>query len=468
MAKSTSIDLYQPQLFLDDRGLADTFRVHRQWHQPRKFPRAVLTADHPWEAHCPTAYGTVLRREGKFHLWYCGWTRQMPPRVLYAVSDDGVTWTKPALGLVNFQGSPANNIVLEADKPGHLIDDLTVIEDDGDAKWPLKMLYWDGGHRGICLARSADGIHWDKQGVVLPQWGDRFNAVPSRYRGEFILLGRTPDYWPAHRLRAVHRTASRDLKRWSKPTLAMKPDLEDPAEMETYSCTAFPYAGRLLGSIERMHMTPDRLDSELIWSDDAGVTWQRSRQRQPFIPLGPQGHFDDTWCNLTANAPIVVKNELWFYYSGRTGAHGAQFPHNHGGIGLATLRRDGFCSLFARNVPGYVVTEPMTWPDADLLINADCRRDLTSHPYNHSSSSRIHIEVQDAAGEPIKGFALADHNGYGGNTLARSVGDGYAGILWQQTRSIRRLRGRKVRLKFQIADSHLYAWKAGDAPKMPR
>lgn len=456
-------DLTHAQLFLDDTGLESTFRVYRQWHQPRKRQDPVLAAEHPWEWECPVAYGTVLRRDGRFHLWYCGWTKLMPPRACYAVSDDGVHWTKPMLGLFPVQGSVANNVVLQSSSPNGLIDDLTVIEDDQDPRWPLKMLFWDSASQSIEAARSRDGIHWERLGVVLPRWGDRFNAVACRVNGRFIALARTPGFWKAYHMRVVHHTSSRDLKRWSKPTLAMQPDAEDPAEMETYSCTAFPYAGRLLGSIERMHMTPDKLDSELIWSDDDGVTWQRSRTRPAFIPLSQAPHWDDTWLNLTANGPILVGNELWFYYSGRSGAHGSRYPHNHGGIGLATLRRDGFCSMYAVNKPGQAVTRAVRWPDADLLINADCRRDLSSHPYNVSPSSRIDAAVLDASGQPVKGFTWEDCDGYRGNSLSRSESC-YGPITWKG-RSLRRLRGRTVRLQFRIADSHLYAWKAGDAPK---
>jgi hypothetical protein len=66
-------------------------------------------------------YGTVLKLDGKFRMWYLGmfeteiksgqapgWWRPM----CYAESEDGVTWTKPELGLVEFNGNKKNNICL--------------------------------------------------------------------------------------------------------------------------------------------------------------------------------------------------------------------------------------------------------------------------------------------------------------------------------------------------------------------
>ena len=66
-------------------------------------------------------YGTVMKHGDKFRMWYLGmfevelaagqapgWWRPM----CYAESEDGVTWSKPELGLVEFKGNTKNNICL--------------------------------------------------------------------------------------------------------------------------------------------------------------------------------------------------------------------------------------------------------------------------------------------------------------------------------------------------------------------
>lgn len=436
-------------------------RLQRVWHAARKYPEPVLRAEHPWERNAPVAFGTVLLRGGRFQMWYCAWTRHIQPCVCYAESDDGVHWTKPAVGLPEAPGGTEGNVVLRAAHPDGLIDDISVIADPGDRRWPLKALYWEGVpgnadvERGIRAARSSDGVRWEPLGMALRHWGDRFNAMAMRRDGRFVVLGRAPGGHDKGRV--VFHSDSADLKRWTRPRLALAPDAEDPAPMQFYSATAFPWAGLLLGSIERMHMTPDVLDPELIWSRDEGLTWHRSRTRPALIARGAAGSFDSAWTTLTTNAPIVRGGEMWFYYSGRSGAHHAPYPHNHGAIGLATLRLDGFCSLQAREAPGTVLTPPVTWPDADLLVNLDPRRDLSGHPAN-TACGQLRVEVRTTAGKPVQGYALGDCAPLRENTARQP--EAVAPVRWHGRKSLRALRGRRIRFLFELRDAHLYAWRA--------
>ena len=117
-------------------------------------------------------YGTVLYDENRYRMWY--YARPDTDEdglACYAESDDGIRWTKPHLGQVEFKGSRENNIV---DLPGHEIYGVSVIKDDDDPD-PVrryKMVYEhrdeDGrvatrfGRRRLSIrtAISPDGIHW--------------------------------------------------------------------------------------------------------------------------------------------------------------------------------------------------------------------------------------------------------------------------------------------------------------------
>ncbi|MBT4818427.1 MAG: LamG domain-containing protein, partial [Lentisphaerae bacterium] len=57
--------------------------------------------------------GSVYYLDGAFRMWY--WA--MPGGPAYAESDDGVRWTKPNLGLLEFQGSRNNNLVPMPGRP---------------------------------------------------------------------------------------------------------------------------------------------------------------------------------------------------------------------------------------------------------------------------------------------------------------------------------------------------------------
>ncbi len=463
----TRIDLLTTQLFLDDSWIEDSAFVTRVWHPAQKHPEPILCAEHPWERWCPVTYGTVLHWRGMFRMWYCTWIRESRLIACYAQSQDGIIWEKPKLGLHEWNGNRDNNIILSG-----LIDNLSVIEDPDDEEWPLKMLFWDGvdgkynpaNPWGIFAARSADGIHWDlSPGNVLPQWGDRFNAAPTRINGKFLGFGRAP-FNPAHvglegthdKGRTVFRVESEDFRHWSQPRLVLACDTEDPAAMQTYSTTAFEYEGTLLGGMERMHVSPDVVDTELTWSNDEGLSWQRARTRPAFLAPGISGSWDDTWVNLATNAPILRHDRLWFYYSGRSGAHGAPYPSNKGAIGLAFLRRDGFASIQAGEAPGYLQTPLTTWPDGDLHINCDPRRDIRSHPRH--TGGQVDVEIRTEDNKPVPGYSFADCNGVRENTAALPLAS--AKVSWKAGKSTRDLAGRGIRLVFRLRDSHLYSFRA--------
>jgi len=455
-------DLTQAQMFLDDTLIAMHARVQRRVHPARKHAEPVLAPDTPWEGTCPVLYGTVLHREGRFRMWYRSFKGPSQVNICYAESDDGLRWRKPSLGLYEFDGSKQNNICFRA-PDADTIDDVSVIEDDRDPDWPLKMLYWQSrdpktGEFGIRAARSKDGIRWEAlRGYALPEWGDRFNAMAHRDGGKFVVLGRAPGASERYgQDRTVSRTESEDLVHWTEPVLVHCPDLADTPHMRIYSATAFRYEGHLLGFLERMHMSPDLLDPELTFSHD-GTVWRRFHERPAFIERGPLGTWDGNWVSLHSGPPILHRGRLWFYYSGRSGAHATPYPII-GGVGLATLRRDGFVSIGAAEQPGFLETVPLVWRGADLLVNADNRRRDDSHP--NYPAGWVAAEVRDADGRIVEGFSLGDCLRIEHNTERRTP-DGYTPIRWGGERRMGSLDGRSVRIRFVLKDARLFAFKGG-------
>ena len=90
--------------------------VELQVQQP--VPKGVsLVADKPWEGNT-SAYFTVFQDDDKYRMYYRGshWLVDEEKAAhrevtCYAESSDGITWTKPELGLYKFDGSKKNNIV---------------------------------------------------------------------------------------------------------------------------------------------------------------------------------------------------------------------------------------------------------------------------------------------------------------------------------------------------------------------
>jgi hypothetical protein len=113
-------------------------------------------------------YGTVLRDDGKFRMWYYGISagdetgsyRQGP--VCYAESDDGLQWTKPNLMQLKFKESKANNAIL---LPDDGMQCAAVIRDetDRDPARRYKMIYTASEPNVSWTFRpatSADGLRW--------------------------------------------------------------------------------------------------------------------------------------------------------------------------------------------------------------------------------------------------------------------------------------------------------------------
>ncbi len=455
------------RLFLDNRWIADSTRVTRVWHTPRKVREPILLPDPVSEENAIVGYGSILFHQGRFHLWYITWTRLTPLRVAYATSEDGINFVKPELGLYEIRGSRQNNVCLMAEPHGD-IDSLSVILDEEDSTHPFKALLWQGfagpkdgtgmpAHRGISSARSRDGIHWEVDpGFVLPGWGDRMTTFTRKVDGKFVLYGRAENFMRRYNNRIVYRSESEDLRHWSTPQLILKSDEEDPPALEIYSLQTFPYAGLYLGTIERMHCQPDKVDAELVYSEDT-IQWHRSRSRAPFLPTGNSDTWDCAWANVIPGSPILYRGSLLFYYGGRSSAHKTFYPLHRGAIGLAVLRPDGFVSLQAANREGWVLTPPFDWPvGADLGVNADPRADLTTYP--GSASGEVRVEVLNEEGEPIPGFSREACQPITFTTHHET--DQRKKIYWDDTRSLSVLGGRKIVLKFYLRDAHLFSFAA--------
>lgn len=67
----------------------------------------------------------------------------------------------------------------------------------------------------------------------------------------------------------------------------------------------------------------------------------------------------------------------------------------------------------------------------------------------------IRVEIQDAAGRPVPGFALDDAQEVFGDSIERPV-------TWKPAADLSALAGQPVRLRFVLQDADLYAFQFGD------
>ena len=104
-----------------------------------------------------------------------------------------------------------------------------------------------------------------------------------------------------------------------------------------------------------------------------------------------------------------------------------------------TLRLDGFISVNALLAGGEFITKPFTFSGQQLEIN-----------YSTSAAGQMRIELQDAEGKPMTGFALDDCEPIWGDHIARIV-------KWKNAPDLAAHSGQPVRLRFEMSDADLFS-----------
>ena len=159
------------ELFVD-KVLVEEIKGEARLQLQRPTPReVVLVADRPWEGNA-CGHFSVFKDGGRYRMYYrglqfaTGKTLERPHRevVCYAESLDGIHWYRPDLGLVEFDGSRQNNIILDRlPEVGGRVSNFLVFKDQNpdatpDARYKAVSR---GKETGLYVWKSPDGIHWD-------------------------------------------------------------------------------------------------------------------------------------------------------------------------------------------------------------------------------------------------------------------------------------------------------------------
>ena len=285
-----------------------------------------------------------------------------------------------------------------------------------------------GGHmsRVICRAESD---------TLIGPWP--FNANPDRERGEKGWYG-----WVADELPIVMDLEPFDPPKFGlyTPNLAVYPWAQD-----VY--LAFPGAYRLRDGIES-HGRDERgkpgnegpLQPAIAVSRD-GIQWHRFQK--PYLPLGRLGQIDSGTIYMAAGM-IRQGDEIYQYASASPTTHhgfGVTLPGMDGGILRTAQRLDGFVSADAGPDLGQFMTPPMTFAGDRLMLNVDC-----------SALGEVWVEILDAKGTPIPGYAMDEAVSVDLNGTAQEV-------WWKNGPNVRELAGKPIRLRFRMRSAKLYAFQ---------
>ncbi len=370
-------------------------------------------------------YGSVLHIDGKFRMWYLGmfetevkagqapgWWRPM----CYAESNDGVTWTKPELGLVSFNGNTKNNICSiesEVSSLAKVNDFLSVIHepDDPDPQRRYKCVYIAhppiddvrDGRSGIgpderrwgafIAATSADGLSWKVIGDrPMNAGGERFEVSGLYHFGNFYYTpGQLISPWSWRmdgsdigRVMLTYR--SPDFLNWSRAKatafarpgqLASTPITGQQTHMGAGLWNRDNVLVGLYGMWQDAEKKPEdgrywnkgvAIDLGLIVSNN-GIHFREPVPDHKVIARGAEGEWDSiALLQGHAFANVGERTMIWYSHWDT----GGKLQNME--IGLATMRRDGFGYLSQKvsESPAHVVTAPISSKGAaKIFVNVD-------------------------------------------------------------------------------------------------
>jgi len=424
------------ELFVDEHlvaGLQGDARLHLHKPEPRE---VVLVTDAPWEGNT-SAYYTVFQDGDRYRMYYRGShydtvTRKAAHREVtcYAESTDGICWTKPELGLFEFEGSKANNIVWN----GVGTHNFTPFKDaNPDCAPEARYKALAGG--GLRALQSPDGIHWSlmsaKPVITKGAFDSQNLGFWDSVRGCYF------DYHRGFRdgVRDIMTCTSNDFLNWTEPVWLEYPGA--PKE-HLYTNAILPYARAphiLLGFPTRFLPKTQRVGPTLMAGRD-GRTFHR--WTEALIPITALEDRDGNRSNYMAWGLVELPHsdrELSVY------ATVACYAGPDSRIRRFTCRTDGFVSVMATGGAGQLLTKPLVFAGDRLQVN-----------FATTGAGTLRAELQDAEGNPLPGFTLADSQPAAGDEIAQV-------LSWSGGPDVGPLAGSPVRILFELDEADLYSFQ---------
>lgn len=461
----------QVQLLADDYIVEDRWKLTRTVGKVKKYLRnPILVRDRPWEDSAGGSPSVLWdEKMHKFRMWYQSFslhsyfTHDGPSYFVgYAESDDGFNWVKPELEGFPFAGYPRTNVVTAG--RDNLRAGAMQVQLNPDQSNPQKRFMMVYAGYQVDLAYSPDGLHWKVvERPLLAYKSDSPNhMVWNPELGLWFLYerpavrsnGRGPvPEGLRHTGRRESLSTSPDLVNWSMPRTVFYPDERDEADYD--SVFVFRRYGMFLDLYAQMAQEHGLSETEtyLATSRD-GVSWERTWDRKPFVPRGPEGSYDHGQVEPATTPPIDVGEDMLMYYS--ICPVGQSEWSSESGVGVCRLRKDRFIGQVAAAETGYLLTRQFVFEGNTLKLNCSA----LPIPY-HKESDGIRVAIleqpdfQSKATQferAVAGFSLEDSD--------QIVTDNTAHVVtWRGKSDLSALRGHAIYLRFRLQNASLYSFQ---------
>ena len=456
------------ELFVDRYLIERLTNARPHLHKPRD-EGAVFKLDQPWEGP-QGGYTTIIKDGNRFLAYYRGISKLSRDgsefeRTCLAESQDGLTWTKPKLGLYEFNGNKENNIVLANAAPvTHNFCPMLDNRPGVDSKERFKAV--GGTGKELFAYVSADGLRWKKlrDAPILSTRDMTFKHIHLFDSQNLVFWSESEQAYVCYfrvwdGLRRIARSTSPDFKKWS-PAVLMQQIHDDgrsgpqPAPAEhLYTSQTSPYfraphiyiatAARFFEGRQVLNETqanainvnPDYFkdtSDSVFMTSRGGTVYDRTFLEGYIKPgIGPQNWVSRT--NYPAlNIVQTGQNEMSLYVN-------QDYAQPTAHLRRYSLRLDGFASIRAGAKSAELITKPFIFSGTELHIN-----------FATSAAGELRFELQSGTGEPLNGLSLDDCQAQIGNEIDRKVS-------WKNVDSLKAISGKPVRLRCVLKDADLFA-----------
>jgi len=425
------------ELFVD-RHLIDSMSdgVQLQVQQPEP-QQVVLVTGEPWEGNT-CAYYSIFQDGDIYRMYYRGshaidMKSAHPEVTCYAESKDGIHWTKPKLGLHEWEGSKENNIVWKGIGT-HCFVAFRDANPDCSAAARYKAISRGRplGQKGLYVFQSPDGIHWSlmkDEPVITQGYFDSQNlAFWDPVTKQYVDYHRTF----TNKVRSILMCTSDDFVTWSEPVPLTYPDAPNQ-HLYTNAIRPYPPAPHIRIGFPTRYMPKTQQVEPVFMSSRDGVTFHRFSDA--VIPQTAPEDRDGNRSNYMTNGLVELPghpNELSVY------ATEAYYTGPDSRVRRFTYRKDGFVALHGT---GDVLTRPLVFDGNVLSLNYRC-----------AAGGAIGVQLCDAGGVPVPGFKCAPLTG--DDTDHR--------IHWLSGQASGKLAGKKIRLLLTLKNADVFAFQFVD------
>lgn len=480
---------HEVQLFLDSSAYADRWDVYRRVNQPEKeYNNPVVRADQPWE-HAVGLPNVMYDEQHKiFRMWYANYDigawgggktlknyKRTPYMMSYAESKDGVEWTKPLMDRVPYMGFEKTNILMTGVKK---FQEFVILRTPAHLRQHGRFMVWYRDmlpEYGNCVnvAYSENGLDWipHDDNPVYPRALDAQHVPVWDEQRQMWLLYARPQALAANEYRyrqenirtRISVTVSRDMKHWMPARHILVPDELDRGNSDDNPGWFFDrmavakYGNQYLGFLAvQPRRGKDKGWVELASSSD-GFRWHRSVQREPFIPYGEKGQWDEGHTWMLTN--IVPRGHyLYLYYVGSSQTWRTRFPATTRAIGMARIRRDRFVGQYGSPNGGWLLSREVKVTGNRLLVNISPEHqawNLEKVRYGH-----VKVELLDREG----GIYGKQHlPGFGQDDCDPMHGDEYEQVVtWNGNADISSLRDKNIYIRFWLKSAYLFGFRFAD------